>query len=42
VECISRGGVEPTHYPGSKGEGAVDPVFRVIILFLFTQNRLTS
>jgi hypothetical protein len=42
VEHVSRGGVEPTHYLGSEGDGAVNPVFGVTIVIFFARGRLVS
>jgi hypothetical protein len=35
---VSGESVEPTHDPNAKGEGIVNPVFRIII-FVFARNR---
>jgi hypothetical protein len=41
AERVSGGGVEPTHYPGSEGDGVINPVFGVTVVF-FARGRLTS
>ena len=41
VMHIRGKGGNPAHYPDSKGEGVVNPIFGVIIFFVFFWNRLT-
>ena len=38
---VSRKGRYPAYHPDSKGKGVVNPVFRVVVFFVFSRNGLT-
>jgi len=40
VMRVSRKGRYPAHHPDSEGKGIVDPVFRVVVFFVFFRNGL--